>query len=97
MASIGIRGTGCYIEMLEGRTYFCLCYGTAVVSGGGMAQDKIINTRHHESPVWLDDSGSVMKVEDAGFVNHNDDELILLEKLQGREPPFVKLGLTGRY
>jgi len=97
VATIGIRGTGCYIELHEGRTYFCLCYGTAVVSGGGMAQDKVINTKHHESPVWLDDSGSVMKVETAGFVNHNDDELILLEKLQGREPPFVKQGLAGRY
>ncbi len=96
-ASIGIRGTGCYIEIEPSRTYFCLCYGTAVVDGGGMAHSKTLTTKHHESPVWLDESGSVMKVEDAGFVNHNDDELIMLEKLQGREPPFVKMGLSERY
>ena len=96
-ATIGIRGTGCYLEIHDGRTYFCLCYGEAAIDGAGMAQSKIIKTTHHESPVWLDDRGGVMKVENAGFVNHNDDELIMLEKLGGREPPFVKLGLTGKY
>ena len=49
-----------------------------------------------KAPVWLDDSSGIIKVEKAGFVNHND-ELIMLEKLNGREPPFVALGLTGRY
>ena len=96
-ATIGIRGTGCYIEVQDTRTYFCLCYGEAAIDGAGMAQSKIIKTTHHESPVWLDDRGGVMKVENAGFVNHNDSELIMLEKLCGREPPFVALGLTGRY
>ena len=96
-ATIGIRCTGCYIEVQDTRTYFCLCYGEAAIDGAGMAQSKIIKTTHHESPVWLDDRGGVMKVESAGFVNHNDSELIMLEKLCGREPPFVALGLTGRY
>lgn len=96
-ATVGIRGTGCYLEIQDGRTYFCLCYGEAAVNGIGMAQPKVLKTTHHETPVWLDDRGGVMKVEKAGFVNHNDDELIMLEKLNGREPPFVSLGLTGRY
>jgi len=30
-ASIGIRGTGAYLEAEKARTYFCLCYGTAEV------------------------------------------------------------------
>ena len=96
-ATIGIRGTGCYLEIHEGRTYFCLCYGEAAIDGGGMAQTRMIKTSHHESPVWLDERSGIMKVESAGFVNHNDDELIMLERLGGREPPFVKLGLTGKY
>ena len=96
-ATVGIRGTGCYLEIHEGRTYFCLCYGEAAVSGAGMAEPKVIKTTHHEAPVWLDDRGGIMKVEKAEFVNHNDNELIMLEKLNGREPPFVALGLTGRY
>jgi len=96
-ATIGIRGTGCYIELQEARTYFCLCYGEDAVDGVGMPNTKMLKTTHHESPVWLDDSGGVMKVDKAGFVNHNDDELIMLENLTGREPPFVKMGLRGRY
>ena len=96
-ATIGIRGTGCYLEIHPGRTYFCLCYGEASISGGGMAAAATIRTTHHENPVWLDESGTTMTVEKTGFVNHSDEELIMLEKLTGREPPFVKLGLTGRY
>ena len=96
-ATIGIRGTGCYLEVQESRTYFCLCYGQASVNGIGLVQPELIKTIHHETPVWLDDTGGIMKVEKAGFVNHNDLELIMLEKLNGREPPFVAMGLTGRY
>lgn len=96
-ATIGIRGTGCYIELYPGRTYFCLCYGEATISGGGMAAAQTFSTTHHDNPVWLDESGSTMTVEKGPFLNHADEELIMLEKLTGREPPFVKLGLTGRY
>ena len=96
-ATVGIRGTGCYLEVHDTRTYFCLCYGEASVNGVGMPQPKILKTTHHENPVWLDDRGGIMKVEKASFVNHNDDELIMLEKLNGREPPFVAMGMTGRY
>ena len=33
-----------------------------------------------------------MKVEPGPFLNHTDAELIMLEALVGREPPFVKDG-----
>ena len=61
-ATVGVRGTGCYLEVHEGRSYFCLCYGEAAVTGVGMPQPRILKTTHHESPVWLDDSGGIMKV-----------------------------------
>ena len=96
-ATIGIRGTGFYIEIHDGRTYFCLCYGEAAIDGKGMAEPKIVKTTHHESPLWLDDRGGTMKAEKGPFMNHTDDELIMLEKLTGREPPFVALGLTAKY
>ena len=96
-ATIGIRGTGCYIEIHDKRTYFCLCYGEATVDGSGMEKSKIIKATHHDSPVWLDESGGYMKIEGTNFGSHTDEELIMLEKLTGREPPFVALGLTGRY
>ncbi len=96
-ATIGIRGTGFYMEIHEGRTYFCLCYGEAAIDGAGMTEPKIVKTTHHESPLWLDDRGGIMKAEPGPFMNHTDDELILLEKLTGRVPPFVAMGLTGKY
>jgi len=86
--TIGIRGTGMYLEVEEKRTYFCLCYGEAAIEGGGMDKPFLVETKHHESPLWLYDNGGIMKVEPGPFLNHSDDELIMLEALVGREPPF---------
>ena len=89
-ASIGIRGTGAYIEIDPDSVYFCLCYGEAQVEGPGGAS-RNVKTTHHEQPLFLR-GGAAMKIEPAGFRDHKDDELILLESLVGREPPFVKDG-----
>jgi hypothetical protein len=90
-ATIGIRGTGCYIEVDPADVYFCLCYGEAVVQGPGMA-DKLVKTTHHEMPLLISEDGAAMKADKAGFRNHTDVELIMLESLVGREPPFMKDG-----
>ena len=90
-ASIGIRGTGAYIEVSPEEVYFCLCYGEALVDGPGMAA-KLVKTTHHEQPLLLRDDGGVMRVEAGPFRNHTDAELVLLESLVGREPPFMKGG-----
>jgi hypothetical protein len=91
-ASIGIRGTGAYIEIHPGHVYFCLCYGEALVEGPGMANAREVKTTHHETPLLLRDDGGIMKVEPGPFQNHSDAELIMLESLVGREPPFMKDG-----
>jgi hypothetical protein len=92
-ASIGIRGTGAYIEVNADKSvYFCLCYGEALVEGPGMASAREVKTTHHESPLMLRDDGGIMKIEPGPFQNHSDAELILLESLVGREPPFMKDG-----
>ena len=91
-ASIGIRGTGCYIEVDPMSVYFCLCYGEAQVDGPGMASSKLVKTTHHEQPLLLRDEGGIMRVEPGPFQNHSDAELIMLEALVGREPPFMKGG-----
>ena len=88
-ASIGIRGTGGYLEMDESSVYFCLCYGEAVLEGPGMAA-KTVKTTHHESPMLIRTSGPSMGMEPGAFRDHKDAELIMLESLVGREPPFVK-------
>ncbi|HEX5129215.1 MAG TPA: hypothetical protein VFV90_05690 [Usitatibacter sp.] len=90
-ATIGNRGTGAYIEVLPGEVYFCLCYGEAVLAGPNM-QDKTVTTKHHEQPLLLKESGGALRAEPGGFRNHTDEELTMLEKLCGREPPFMKDG-----
>jgi hypothetical protein len=98
-ASIGIRGTGAYIEIHPDHVYFCLCYGEALVEGPGMASAREVKTTHHESPLRLRDDGGIMKVEPGPFQNHSDAELVMLESLVGREPPFRKDGTYpgGKY
>ena len=91
-ASIGIRGTGAYLEVEERLVYFCLCYGEALVSGPGMSSSRLVKTTHHEQPLLLRDEGGIMRAEPGPFQNHSDEELIMLEALVGREPPFKKDG-----
>ena len=90
-ASIGIRGTGAYIEVEPKSVYFCLCYGEALIDGPGMSS-KVVKTTHHEQPLILREGGGIMAAEPGPFQNHSDDELIMLEALVGREPPFMKGG-----
>jgi len=90
-ASIGIRGTGAYIEVLPSEVYFCLCYGEAAVAGPGMAE-KLVRTTHHEQPLLIRMDGGIMRADAGPFRNHTDAELVMLEALVGREPPFLKDG-----
>lgn len=87
-AVIGIRGTGCYIEAEETRSYFCLCYGAADVAPAA-TPDHVhsYETRHHDKPFYITDRLESAMLP-AKVVNHTDDELILLEALCGRRPPF---------
>ena len=92
-ATIGIRGTGCYIEAGEERTYFCLCYGEAVIArAGDPGQTETVRTRHHDKPMWLRDKAGSEMMSAAGVINHTDAELTLLEGLVGRTPPFAGIG-----
>ncbi|HNM82135.1 MAG TPA: hypothetical protein PKL28_13845, partial [Rhodocyclaceae bacterium] len=90
-ATIGIRGTGCYIEASPERVYFCLCYGSAeVVPSAAPHQAETYSTRHHDHPLYILPDGRRSMVP-AGVSNHSDAELIELESLVGRTPPFQGL------
>ncbi len=87
-ATIGIRGTGCYIEAEEARTYFCLCYGEAEVTPkGDPKQKEVVRTKHHDHPMYIHASGERMMAP-ASVINHTDAELTMLENAVGRWPPF---------
>jgi len=86
----GIRGTGIYLEDRSfDESYCCLCYGVADfvgVDGRGLMS---LNSRHHDRPVAITKSKSgKTELFDDKTHNHDDDELRILEKMCGREPPF---------
>lgn len=88
-ATIGIRGTGCYIEATEEQVYFCLCYGTAdLIPAADPTQVERITTTHHDHPVYIHRGNAMPMMVPAEVINHRDAELILLEGLVGRRAPF---------
>jgi hypothetical protein len=92
-ASIGIRGTAVYIEADAGRTYACTCYGEAVLTPlAEPAAAETVRTTHHEAPRYIMAAGSPRMLMSAPVINHTDAELILLESLVGRRPPFIGRG-----
>ena len=89
-ATIGIRGTGTYVEASEERTYFCCCYGTAeMASSLNSALSETVETSYHEAPRFIS-GGDTPEIIPAPVINHGDDELVLLESLVGRVPPFYE-------
>lgn len=96
-ATIGIRGTGVYLESDPEQTYFCTCYGLADVQATNDPESKdSVESKHHDKPLYiLANEQPGKNVRRAGFVNHTDQELMLIETLVGRTPPFVFAG--GEY
>lgn len=90
-ASIGIRGTGWYAEAQPDLTYFCTCYGTAdIASRDDPSSRQTVQATHHDRPLYVASDGAAgQRVRNAPFVNHTDQELMLIETLVGRTPPFV--------
>jgi hypothetical protein len=90
VATIGIRGTGFYVEAQPEQTYFCTCYGvTDVASASDPQSRETVVSEHHDRPVYIvTDGGQGNNIRGAPFINHTDQELILLETLVGRTPPF---------
>lgn len=93
-ATIGIRGTGYYIESEPEKTYFCTCYGlTDVESTEDPTSRDTVASKHHDKPLYIlagEPEGKNIRL--APFINHTDQELMLIETLVGRTPPFVFAG-----
>jgi hypothetical protein len=97
-ATIGIRGTGCYIEEenhgAKARTYFCLCYGSVDLTPSAAPQEaESYSTRHHDKPMYIHNDMKMAKMMvPASVINHTDAELELLEGLVGRVTPNWSTG-----
>lgn len=89
-ATAGIRGTGIYMEASPERTYFCTCYGTVEIEDQHRTEKRLVVSGYHAPNIIYAEMNDGKMMHKAEFVNHTDDELVMLEKLVGRKPPFVK-------
>ena len=88
-ALIGIRGTGVYIETDSDKTYVCTCYGTSYMQVIDSPEiNETVTTLYHDQPRFI--YSAEKRIHPAPMINHSDQELIVLERLVGRVPPFVK-------
>jgi len=89
-ATIGIRGTGVYMESEPGLTYLCTCYGqVGLYSSQDLDDSELITATHHDAPKYIaDKKARGTHIRPAPFKNHTDAELKLLEAIVGREVPF---------
>ncbi len=89
VATIGIRGTGIYIETDNEKTYVCTCYGEAeLIPSANKAAATVVKTTHHEQPRMIYKDRAEGLMEKGMVKNHTDDELFMLEALVNRYPPF---------
>jgi hypothetical protein len=89
-ATIGIRGTGIYVESDPELSYVCTCYGRTLISANvnpNVTQD--ILAERHDQPVYVLPRGSDKNlILPAPIINHTDTELALIEELVGRTTPY---------
>lgn len=91
VATIGIRGTGVYMESDPEQSYICTCYGVTDISANNDSESKeTVSATHHDRPLYiLGKAQPGNSIRRAPFINHTDQELMLIESLVGRTPPFV--------
>lgn len=88
-STIGIRGTGLYVEARPDLSYVCNCYGEIeiAVPDDANVSERIVS-KHHDAPRYVLKAGAARRIQPAPFINHTDLELTLIESLVGRAPPF---------
>jgi hypothetical protein len=92
-ATIGIRGTGVYVEATPLETYACTCFGsTEMIStaSGTMMESVAVAAENHQARRIHRDPMMGMRVVRASFERHTSQEMIRLESLVGRTNPFPR-------
>ena len=85
-ATIGIRGTAVYVAVTPQKLYTCTCYGhTDLIVG--LDKADVIATHHNAHVVTTGKNGNA-QMKAFEVLDHNDDELRMLEALVGRKPLF---------
>jgi hypothetical protein len=93
-ATIGIRGTGIYVESDPEKSYVCTCYGEVrIVASADPNVSEDIVSNHHDKPVYvLPEAAGNRLIVPGPFISHTDAELALIEELVGRTTPFAYSG-----
>lgn len=91
VATIGIRGTGVYSEVMPDMSYVCTCYGTTEIASASdpRATETVTTTHHNAAKYILKEPDSGKLIVPAPFKNHTDLELMTIEALVGRKVPFA--------
>ncbi len=91
-ATIGIRGTGVYMETRGNGTYFCTCWGKTElgVVDAPMQREWVESTRHNPRLIGYKPDAAGNYVQPAPFETHTDDEMDILEKCVLRRAPWIK-------
>jgi len=90
-ATIGIRGTGVYLEASPDAAYFCTCFGSTEIltaPTGNMMESVAVTTENHQARMIHREAMSGMRIVHAGFERHTNEEIARLESLVGRPNPF---------
>ena len=82
----GIRGTGVFAQVKDGKSYFCTCYGETQLLNVHTHNSKKLKATHHNM-VWVTKTNIKPETK---MIDHNDDELRELEAFVGRIPDFDK-------
>jgi len=88
-ATIGIRGTGMYLESRPDEVYLCTCYGQVSLASARDPDDsELITTSNHESPRYItSEAVRGTRIRAAPVLRHTNVELRLLENIVGRDVP----------
>ena len=86
-ATIGIRGTGVYLNSQPENLYFCTCYGKTDLNLGHNHIEQIQAT-HHSAFEINGNTEKTMSMKATQVLNHTDDELRMLEQYSARKPLF---------
>lgn len=89
--TLGIRGTGVYLEAEAEKSYVCICYGTVDIQSKLKPEESLTAvSKHHDQPRYVGkNSEGEASIRNAPMKNHTDMELVMLEALVGRTVPFV--------
>ncbi len=89
-ATIGIRGTGTYMETRGEGLYFCTCHGEVELTSVRTGESAIVAATQHSPRFCPNEPVEGKWIMPAPFETHTDDEMDALEKCVGRRAPWVR-------